>query len=101
METETFIACLKRLIARHRRPRVIYSNNGGAFVKAARRLSQLCKDEQLQGVLEQHKITWKFNLSRAAWWGGQFDRLIAVVKRAMYKVVGGGNFTWTELTQIN
>ena len=39
-------------------------------------------------------------MSCAPWWGGQFERLIAVVKTAMYKVVGGGNLTWTELTEV-
>ncbi len=100
METETFIACLKRLIARRGRPRIIYSDNGGTFVKAEKWLSQLRKDEQLQCLLEQHEIIWKFNLSCAPWWGGQFERLIAVVKTAMYKVVGGGYLTWTELSEV-
>ena len=100
METETFIVCLKRLIARQGRPRTIYSDNGGTFIKAAKWLSQLRKDEQLQCLLEQHEIIWKFNLSRAPGWGGQFERLITVVKTAMYKVVGGGYLTWTELSEV-
>ena len=65
LETETFIPCLKRLIARRGRPRVIYSDNGGTFIKAAKWLSQLRKNERIQGLLEQHEITWRFNLSRA------------------------------------
>ena len=71
LETETFIPCLKRLIARRGQPRVIYSDNGGTFVKTARWLEEVCKDERLQGFLEDHEIQWKFNLSRAPWWGGQ------------------------------
>ncbi len=70
METDTFILCLKRYIARRGRPRVIYSDNGGTFVKTAKWISELRRDEKLRGLLEQYDISWKFNLSRAPWWGG-------------------------------
>ena len=32
--------------------------------------------------------------------GGQFERLIGVIKNAMYKVVGGGVLTWDELSEV-
>lgn len=70
LETETFIPCLKRLVARRGRPRVIYSDNGDTFVKAAKGLDQAIKDERLQSYLEGINITLKFNLSRAPRWGG-------------------------------
>ena len=41
-----------------------------------------------------------FNLSRAPWWGGQFERLIGVVKLVMYKVIGGGQLTFEELSEV-
>ena len=63
-------------------------------------MSKLRKDERIQGLLEQHEIIWRFNLSRAPWWGGQFERLIAVVKSAMYKVIGNGVLTWAELSEV-
>ena len=52
------------------------------------------------GLLEDHEISWRFNLSRAPWWGGQFERLVAVIKEAFYKSVGGGTLTWTELAEV-
>ena len=100
METSHFITCLKRLIARRGRPRVIYSDNGGTFIKAGKWLRQLREDERLQGLLDGYDISWKFNLSRTPWWGGQFERLIGVVKSAMYKVIGGGVLSWTELSEV-
>ena len=80
LETTNFTTFLKRLIARRGRPRVIYSDNGGTFIKVEKWLRQIRRDERLQGLLEEYDITWKFNLSRAPWWGGQFERLIGVVK---------------------
>ena len=100
LETSTFLPCLKRLIARRGRPTVIYSDNGSTFVKAAKWLKQVRSDEQFQGFLESHDIQWKFNLSRAPWWGGQFERLIGIVKTTMYKVIGGATLSWNELTEV-
>ena len=52
LETGTFIICLKRFVAGRGRPRVVYSDNGGTFVKASKWLEQLWKDEKLRGLLE-------------------------------------------------
>ena len=76
LETSTFIVSLKRFIARRVVYSVVYSDNGGAFVKASKWLEQLQKDESLRGFAEEYDIKWKFNVSRAPWWGGQFERLI-------------------------
>ncbi|XP_068757734.1 uncharacterized protein [Montipora capricornis] len=67
LETDNFIVCLKRFIARRGRPRVIYSDNGGTFIKAEKWLRQLRDDERLHGLPEEHEIKWKFNLSRTPW----------------------------------
>ena len=39
-------------------------------------------------------------MSRAPWWGGEFERLIGVVKQAMYKAIGGANLNWNELSEV-
>ena len=69
-------------------------------MKTTKWLRELRKDERLQGLLDEYEINWKFNLSHTPWWGGQFERLIGVIKNAMYKVVGGGVVTWDELSEV-
>ncbi len=32
--------------------------------------------------------------------GGQFERLIAIVKLAMFKVIGGAKLTWSEQSDV-
>ena len=39
-------------------------------------------------------------MSRAQWWGGQFEWLIGIVKTATYKVIGGATLTWSELSEV-
>ena len=91
---------LKRLIARRGRPTTIFSDNGKTFVGAAHWLKEIQKDEHLQAYLAEERITWRFNLSSAPWWGGQFERLVGVFKRAFYKTIGGGLLSWTELCEV-
>ena len=32
--------------------------------------------------------------------GGQFERLIGVVKSSMFKAIGGATLTWFELSEV-
>ncbi|XP_015766536.1 PREDICTED: uncharacterized protein LOC107345348 [Acropora digitifera] len=45
-------------------------------------------------------IKWQFNLSRVPWRGGQFERLVGLVKRALNKTIGNGCFIWNELEDV-
>lgn len=71
--TEEFIRALKGFIARRGRPKVIYSDNAKTFVAASKWISKINKDESGRNFLSQYGIKWKFNLSRAPWWGGQLN----------------------------
>ena len=50
--------------------------------------------------LSKNRIKWQFNLSRAPWWSGQFERLIGLVKRALNKTIGQGSLRWNELKEV-
>ena len=58
------------------------------------------KAEQFQNHLAHMEIRWQFNLSRAPWWGGQFERLVGLVKQSLYKGVGRAHLTWSELEEV-
>ena len=54
----------------------------------------------MQDYLANQHITWQFNLSRAPWWNGQFERMVGLVKRALYKSIGGANLAWSEQEEV-
>ena len=58
------------------------------------------RDERFHEFLSDREIEWRFNLSRAPWWGGQFERLIGLFKRAFYKTIGNGTLVWEELKDV-
>ena len=84
LETQEFLQSFKRLVARKGRPSKVYSDNARTF----------------NDYLATNQICWQFNLSRAPWWGGQFERLIGLVKRALHKTIGNGCLRWNELQDI-
>jgi len=85
---------LKKFVARKGRPDKIYSDNGCTFVCAAGWLRKTMSDETFSQFLAQNKIVWQFNLSCAPWWGGQFERMIGLVKNVFNKVIGCGLLSW-------
>ena len=50
--------------------------------------------------LARSDITWQFNLSRAPWWGSQFECLIGLVKQALQKSISRGSLNWWEFSEI-
>ena len=100
LEVEEFLPSLKRLIARRGRPEVIYSDNAATFKAADKWLNKVRTDEKFHAFLADRAIHWRFNLSRAPWWGGQFERLIGLFKRAFYKAIGNNRLSWEELSEV-
>lgn len=98
--TEEFMKAFKRFIARRVRPQKVYSDNRRSFVAASKWFSRVMRDEKMQDYLAHQNITWHFNLNRAPWWGGQFERMVVLVKGALYKSIGGANLTCSELEEV-
>ena len=96
LETADCLKSMRQFIACRGRPERIYSDNGRTFVGAANWIRAVMADERLQTYLFISQIKWQFNLSRAPWWGGQFERLIGLVKAALNKTIGNGLPRWKE-----
>lgn len=47
--------------------------------------------------LAGERIEWRFNLERAPWWGGFFERMVGTVKRCLRKVIGNAKLSYDEL----
>ena len=100
LQTGEFLLSLKGLIARRGRPTAIYSDNGSTFIGAAAWIKQVQNDEKLNDFLARHQITRKFNLGRAPWWGGQFERMIGLVQTAVRKTIGNACLSFEELKKV-
>ena len=98
--TGEYIKSFKRLIARRDRPSLVHSDNGSTFTAAAKWLTKVKEDEDFHSFLSDQSFTWCFNVSRALWWRGHFERLIGLFKSSFYKSVGQGLLSWDELCEV-
>ena len=96
--TTAFIYCLKRFAARRGLPSRFISDNGKTFKAAAKYLDDVFKDGTVQTYLSERGITWQFNVERAPWWGGAFERIVRSTKRCLRKLIGRAHFSHEELT---
>jgi len=100
LETTEFLESFKRFIARRERPQKVYSDNGKTFVDAVKWIKQVMRDEKFQNFLAHQGIQWQFNLSRAPGWGGQFERMVGLLKGVHQKSIKTGMLSWPELQEI-
>ena len=99
MTAKEFGKGLKEFVARRGTPKRMVSDNAKTFQTTKRWLETLMTDEDLYNYLNTHRIKWQFNLSRAPWWGGFFERLVGIMKSCLSKVVGRALLTFEELEE--
>ena len=95
--TQRFISCLKRFAARRGLPRKFISDNAKTFKSAAKYVKAVFKDATVKEHLVGLGSEWMFNLERAPWWGGAFERMVKSTKRCLRKMIGRAHFSLDEL----
>jgi hypothetical protein len=89
LTTEAYIRGQQRFIGRRGTPTMIISDNGKTF-----------KGKELRRFNAEKGIRWRFNLARAPWWGGMFERMVRSTKRCLRKAVGSRRLTYEELNTV-
>jgi hypothetical protein len=100
LSSVTFLRCFKRFTSRRGISKKVVSDNGKTFISASSTLSDLAKDVIVQNHFDDLQIEWTFNLERAPWWGGLFERLIKSTKRCLKKILGKASVSYDELLTI-
>ena len=97
LTSRSFIRCFKRFISRRGLPARVVSDNGSTFKASARTLQEIFANQEVKRFLSNYSINWIFNVERAPWWGGFFERLIQSLKRCLKKMIGRARLTYEEL----
>ena len=72
-------------------------DNGKTFKAVAQAIDTLMHHEDVQRYLAGIGVEWVFNLERAPWWGGVFERMVRMMKRCLKKMIGRAKLTYDEL----
>ena len=97
LTTEVFLRSFRRFAARRGTPTIVWSDNGKTFKAAAKLLKKLATAPDVTAHLASQRINWNFNIEKAPWWGGFFERLIKSVKRCLRKVLLSSRLCRDEL----
>jgi hypothetical protein len=89
LTTEAYIRSQKRMMGRKGTPAMFVSDNGRTF-----------KGKALKRFNAAKNIRWRYNLSRAPWWGGLYERLIKSTKRCLKKAIGSRCVSYEELETV-
>ena len=100
LRAEAFIRNFRLFAARRRLPRELNSDNGKTFVSASKMLRALFNSPAVRRHLANKGVKWTFNLKRAPWWGGYFERLVQSVKRCLKKILKNAKVTSEELQTV-
>lgn len=100
MSAQTFIRCFKRFVARRGLPRLIVSDNGKTFKGAAKIIRRIMEHREVVQHFAGVQVQWTFNLERAPWWGGIFERMVRSTKRCLRKMIGRAKLSYEELLTV-
>ncbi|XP_076760954.1 uncharacterized protein LOC143429305 [Xylocopa sonorina] len=105
MTTDTFIAALRRFIARRGKCSQIYSDNGTNFIGANNQLKELFEllqsdvhQAKVNAMTAQEGIAWSFIPPRSPNFGGLWEAAVKSMKHHLRRVVGETLFTLEEFS---
>ena len=102
---ETFLAALRRFVARRGICSEMYSDCGTNFVGANRELRTLLRAALLDGrdllaTIAAEGIEWKFNPPAAPHFGGLWEAAVKSVKHHLRRQIGEQKLTFEELSTL-
>ena len=100
MTTETFLRSFRRFVARRGTPARIISDNAKTFKSVAASISNTLESPEVKKFLSDIHVEWRFNLEKAPWQGGVFERMIKSAKRCLRKAIGKNCLTFDELLTL-
>ena len=81
LSAETFLCCCRRFVTRRGVPSLIVSDNANTFKESEKAIRRLFNQPKVKSEMQTKRVTWQFNLERAPWWGGFFERMVRSMKR--------------------
>ena len=100
MTAQTFLRSLRRFTARRGTPAKMVSDNAKTFKSASVSIANTLRSLEVKKFLGVNRIEWQFNLEKAPWQGGAFERMIKSAKRCLRKAIGKSGLSFDELLTL-
>ena len=103
MDTDSFLSAISRMASRRGIPEVMFSDNGGNFVKADKELKDLANQvdqEKIKQTKANKGVQWSFNPPGAPNCGGVHEIMVKVAKKATKDILGNADINDKELVTV-
>ena len=100
LSTSAFLRCFKRFVSRRGTPSIIVTDNAKTFKAASKQLQAILKSAEVRTYCNSRRIKWYFNLAKAPWCGGFYERLIRGFKSCLKKCIGLARLTYDEVSTV-
>ena len=108
LKTDSFVACLRRFVARRNCPKTLRCDNGPNYTGARNELHKLYRflqredtNNEIHQYLLQNRIQWLNTPAAAPHFGGLWESAIRSMKKHLRKMTGTLLLTFEELTTIS
>ncbi|XP_042910459.1 uncharacterized protein [Parasteatoda tepidariorum] len=104
LTAESFIAALKRFVARRGKPNELFSDCGSNFVAANKEINRVVKSLQKEESIHQYfadeQIKWHFNPPSAPRFGGIWEAAVKSAKSHLKRTIGDHKLTLEEFLTL-
>ncbi|KAF2348746.1 Integrase catalytic core, partial [Trinorchestia longiramus] len=94
MTTAAFLAAFVRFTNRYGVPSTLYSDNAPSFIQATEIIISCHKDDVWGEHLARNNIKHYKIPVYSPWYGSIYERVIGIVKKCLYKVIGRGKIEY-------
>ena len=91
---------LRRFASRRGLPATIVSDNAKTCKSSSKQVTKIIRSTEVQKFWAGNRISWKFVVERAPWWGGFYERLVQSVKRCLKKTLGRTILNFDQLNTL-
>ena len=100
LSVNSFLLSFRRFVGRRGLPITLVSDNAKTFRTSSKEILNITRSSEVNDYLSSRKVTWKFIVERAPWWGGFYERLVRSVKRSLKKSLGRSSLTYDQLATL-
>lgn len=96
----SFLQAFRWFSSRRRLPSTLISDYAKMFKSSSKEIEKLIKSQEVQRYLSNNRVTWRFIVEKAPWWGGFWERLVQSMKRSIKKTMGRTSLDYDELNTL-
>ena len=100
LSVNSFLLAFRRFVGRRGLPVTLITDNAKTFRTSSKEFLKIARSSEVNDYLGSKRVTWRFIVERAPWWGGFYERLVRSVKRSLRKSIGRSNLTFDQLCTL-